>query len=274
MSGISVRGGALARWLGVGVTASRIGFREFASFYTWRTWVFGWFLRLVTQVVFFSAVGSLSGSGERVRYLAVGNASVIVCVEALVVITTTVRERDQGTLALQVAAPADFALTYLFRGAYCLLIGIVSGTLVFALATVFFSLPAPVPRVLCVPFFLGVIGASAYGWGTFIGAWVLRRPGMQWLVLNLSYLSMMAFCGVNVPTGYWPSGITFAAELLPLTHGLRALRALLAGSPASAVLPELGTEVLIGALWLVAGVAALRWAIAGERRRGTIELSA
>ncbi|MGN5380937.1 ABC transporter permease [Streptomyces lasalocidi] len=250
-----------ARWLSVGITASRIGFREFTAFYTWRTWVFGWFLRLVTQVLFFSAVGYLSDSDERVRYLAVGNATVVVCIESLVVITTTVRERAQGTLALQVAAPADFAVTYLFRGVYCLLIGILSGTAVFIVATVSYSLAVPFPRVLFTPLFLAVIGASAYGLGTFIGSLVLRRPGVQWLVLNMSYISMMTFCGVNVPADYWPGGITLVTGLLPLTHGLFALRGFLDGRPLADVLPSLGAEFLIGAAWLTVGVVALKRAV-------------
>jgi ABC-2 type transport system permease protein len=265
---------ALSRWYGIVATASRIGFRELVTFYTWRTWVFGWFLRLIAQVVFFGTIGLLSGSEERVRYLAVGNAAVVVCIEAMVVITTTVRERGQGTLALQVAAPADFALTYLARGAYCLLVGIVSSTGVFAAAAMIFRLSMPFPQVLLVPFFLALAGCSAYGLGTAVGALVLRRPGLQWLALNTGYMSLMTFCGVNVPVDHWPAPIAALAELLPLTHALQALRDLLAGAPASTVLAGLGCEALVALAWTALGVVLLERAVAGERRRGTIELSA
>ncbi|WP_457032280.1 ABC transporter permease [Kitasatospora sp. P5_F3] len=265
---------ALARWGGIVTTASRIGFRELVTFYTWRSWLFGWFLRLIAQVLFFGTIGMLSGSDDRVRYLAVGNAAVVVCIEAMVVITTTVRERGQGTLALQVAAPADFALTYLARGSYCLLVGIVSSTGVFTVAAVVFQLPMPFPEVLLVPCFLAVAGCSAYGMGTAVGALVLRRPGLQWLALNTGYMSLMTFCGVNVPVDYWPAPVAAVAELLPLTHALQALRDLLAGAPASTVLSGLGCEVLVGLVWTALGVVLLKQAVAGERHRGTIELSA
>ncbi|MFJ7245635.1 ABC transporter permease [Kitasatospora sp. NPDC098652] len=265
---------ALTRWGSVVTTASRIGFRELTTFYTWRTWLFGWFLRLIAQVLFFGTIGMLSGSDDRVRYLAVGNAAVVVCIEAMVVITTTVRERGQGTLALQVAAPADFALSYLARGAYCLVVGIVSSTGVFAVAALVFRLSMPFPEVLLVPLFLAVAGCSAYGLGTAVGALVLRRPGLQWLALNTGYMSLMTFCGVNVPVDYWPAPVAAAAQLLPLTHGLQALRDLLAGASAPTVLGGLGCEVLVGLAWTVLGVVLLKQAVAGERRRGTIELSA
>ncbi|WP_129286732.1 ABC transporter permease [Streptomyces sp. GZWMJZ-114] len=264
----------ISEWRGVFTTAARIGFREFTTFYTWRAWVFGWFLRLVAQVVFFGSIGLLVQSPERIRYMVIGNAAAVVCIEALAVITSTVRERALGTLALQVASPADYSLTYLGRGIYCLIVGIVSSTSVLFVAAAVFGLHLPFPGLLVTPALMLVTGASAYALGTAIGAVVMRFPAMQFLALNLAYLSLMTFCGVNVPVDYWSGPVSAIAQVLPLTHGLDALRMVLgSGSPAD-VLSSVGQEIAVGGFWLLVGILLLKQAVTGERRRGTIELSA
>ncbi|MFD6624416.1 ABC transporter permease [Streptomyces diastaticus] len=262
------------KWIHVVVMAARIGFRDLAAHYTWRTWTFGWFLRLVAQVVFFTAIGLMAGSQARVHYMAVGNAAAVACIEALVVITATVRERNLGTLALQVAAPSNFVLTYIGRGLYCLATGTVSSTAVFFIVTMLFGIPVSFATALFVPLFMLLIGLSSYCMGIAVGAVVCRAPATQWLALNLSYLSAMTFCGVNVPVTYWPPALQYVADVLPLTHGLEALRELLGDGSTARAMTAVGLEVLVAAGWLALGVLLFTWAVAGERRRGTIELSA
>ncbi|MGW2182451.1 ABC transporter permease [Streptomyces sp. NPDC001732] len=263
----------ISEWGGVFTTAARIGFREFSTFYTWRAWVFGWFLRLVAQVIFFGSMGLLVQSPERIRYMVIGNATAIVCIEALAVITSTVRERALGTLALQVAAPADYALTYLGRGIYCLVTGVVSSTAALFVAALVFEIRLPFPGLLLVPFLMLVTGASAYALGIAIGAVVMRFPALQFLALNLAYLSLMTFCGVNVPVDYWPGAVSAVTDFLPLTHGLHALRTVLDSGGRSDVLPSLVREIAVGGFWLLIGILLLKHAVTSERRRGTIELS-
>ncbi|MET7869453.1 ABC transporter permease [Streptomyces cyaneofuscatus] len=265
---------AALKWFDVLMMSTRIGFRDLAAIYTWRTWTFGWFLRLVAQVVFFTAIGLMAGTEARVQYMAVGNSAAVACIEAMVVITATVRERSLGTLALQVAAPTSFVLTYIARGLYCLVIGTASSTGVFFIVMLIFGFPVSLGTALLVPLFMLLVGASSYCMGIAMGAIVCRAPATQWLALNLSYLSVMTFCGVNVPVGYWPSVIQRIADVLPLTHGLHSLRAFIGGRPAGEVVNGLLLELLVGVGWMAVGVLLLRWAVAGERRRGTIELSA
>jgi ABC-2 type transport system permease protein len=192
----------------------------------------------------------------------------------MVVITATVRERNLGTLALQVAAPTDFVLTYIARGLYCLVIGTGSSTAVFFIVMPLFGIPLHTTAAPLVPLFMLVVGLSSYCMGIAVGAVVCRAPATQWLALNMSYLSVMTFCGVNVPLSYWPSPIRYAAKVLPLTHGLEALRAMIGGQPAGTVTTDVAFELLVGAGWLALGVLLFKRAVAAERRRGTIELSA
>jgi ABC-2 type transport system permease protein len=257
----------------VTTAATRIGFADLAAIYTWRTWLLGWFVRLVTQAVFFSLFGVLLGSAAAAQYRAVGNTVVLVCIEATVVILSTVRERGSGTLALQVIAPAPFGLTYLARGLNNVVVGIGSSTAAFAIVALVFRIPVVLPWAFLAPVFIAVIGVSAYCYGLAIGSVVMRAPAVQWLALNLSYLSIMTICGVNVPVDYWPAPVRALADVLPLTHGLAALRLLLADGPDLAVLGQLGAELLVALGWLGLAGLLLAGAVRAGRRDGSLELA-
>jgi ABC-2 type transport system permease protein len=56
--------------------------------------------------------------------------------------------------------------------------------------------------------------------------------------------------GVNVAVDFWPGPVQAVANLLPVTHGLLAVRRLLDGSGLDAVAPQVAAEVLVGAGWL------------------------
>ncbi|GAA0924705.1 ABC transporter permease [Virgisporangium aurantiacum] len=253
--------------------ATRIGFAELAAIYTWRTWLLGWFVRLVTQAVFFALFGLLLGGAALVHYRAVGNTVVLVCVETSVVVLGTVRERNAGTLALQLVAPTPYVLTFLARGVYTLLVGVASSTAAFAIVLACFRVPVAMPAALLAPLFIAVVGLSGYCFALFVGVVVMHSPAVQWLALNLTYLTVMTVCGVNVPVDYWPDALRAVAQVLPLTHGLAAVRGLLGGGPLAGALPGLCLELLVGVLWLTAAVLLLRVAVHRGRHTGSVELS-
>jgi ABC-2 type transport system permease protein len=263
----------LAIYWSVFTTAARIGFVDFFTIYTWKSWLFGWFLRLICQVAFFTSFGLLLGSHARERYIATGNVVVIACIEALAVVILTVAERSSGTLALQVAAPVNTVASYISRSVCCPAMGIFSSTLAFLIISAWLGLTLPFPRSIFVPVLIAVVAFSAYSFGLALGSIVMRLPSLQWLAVNISYLTLMTFCGVNVPVFYWPPPIRSVTQFLPLTHGLEAIRGLLAGAPAHAVWKGALLEALVGSGWLLLGAFSLTYAIRSSRRRGTIDLA-
>ncbi|HUZ54892.1 MAG TPA: ABC transporter permease [Streptosporangiaceae bacterium] len=255
-------------------TAFRTGIRDFRGLYTWRSWLFGWFARLMTQALFFTSFGYWLGSRATVRYMAVGNTTVLVCMESLAVIPLLLGERYMGTFSLHVAAPASFVLTYFARNFYCPLIGVLSSTFGFFVVATAFGVRLGGPYVAWVPVLTALIGLSAYSFGFAVGAIVLSLPSFSMVALNLSYLSLMAFCGVNVPVSYWPAAVRGVADILPLTHGLLALRELLAGAPAAWIWRDCALEAAVGLGWLAVAVAVLQYYASASRRTGNIQLTA
>jgi ABC-2 type transport system permease protein len=76
--------------------AALSGYHDYATIYTWKTWVAGWYVRVLAQVAFFALVGRLLGSDARVHYLLVGNAVMLAAIGGLFAVAGTTWERRQG----------------------------------------------------------------------------------------------------------------------------------------------------------------------------------
>lgn len=246
-----------------------LGLAEFRTIYTLRSWLAGWLTRMLAQVAFFGTLGLLLHSSAAVQYLLIGNAVMLVCFEATIVVMSMSGERFQGTLVPLLSAANHPATVLLGRGLNWIVSGMVTSFVTLAILPPVFGVPVTVPRLLgCVPI-LAVIGISGYLYGSFLGGLALRFPHMDWLVLNVGFLLVMTFAGVNVPVSFWPAGIRALSNVLPLTHGLQAIRMLLAGGGAGTVAGAAARELLVAAGWAVmasASFGAFAW---NARRNGT-----
>jgi ABC-2 type transport system permease protein len=232
--------------------SARLGIDDFRSVYTWRSWLAGWLLRMLAQVAFFGSIGLLIGSRVEIGYLLVGNAVVLVCLESTIVVISVSVERFQGTLPLFAASPASPMLIYLGRGLHWMATGLATSTITLTLLPPLFGLSFSPARVAaCLPV-LVVIAVSSYCYGSFLASLVARFPQFNWLALNVGYLSVMTVSGVNVPVDFWPGPVQAVANLLPVTHGLLAVRQVLDGGSLAAAAPQVGAELLVAAGWLAA----------------------
>jgi len=259
-------------WLRVLRGAIGQGFAELRAFYTWRTWFGGWLVRLLTQVTFFALLGRLINDRETIRYIAVGNAVALVSIEACVVVLSMCGERMTGTLPLIVAAPGSHLPVYLGRGVQWLCTGLVSSTTALVVVPWLLGVRLPVAKVLTAVPMLAVIGLATYCYGCFLGGVALRLMSWQWLVLNLGYLVLLTFCGVNVPIDFWPWPLHALAEIMPLTHGLAGIRAMLAGDTGRA-LAQLCLEAAVGAGWLSIAAVSTQRLVSRGRVDGSIEFT-
>lgn len=247
---------------------------ELRQVYTWRTWLFAWLVRVLAQATFFTLIGLLLDSPERLRYLIVGNAVMLAVIEAMFVVPSTTWERRTGSLPLLVAAPASTATTFVGRSLMWLPSGIATSSIaLLALGPVFgvsWTPGSAVAAIGCVV----VIACSTYCFGLVFAAVVLRAMDVRNVVSNVVWLSLMTVTGVQVPTSFWPAPVEWAAQVLPVTHGLLAVRMLAeGGADAGAVLARVGLEAAVGALWLVVAALLLRQLAESGRRDGSIEFA-
>jgi ABC-2 type transport system permease protein len=244
---------------------------EMRATYTWWTYLFGWLLRLLLQTIFFSLAAGYLGTQETRQYALVGNAIVLGCLQSMIVVLMMATERSTGTLPLLAMAPTSHVPIYIGRGLHWMVSGMLSSVVALAVLPPLLGVSLPWPRAALVLPLIPLICVTSYCYGCVLGAIGLRHMGVIWLLLNLGYLPIMAFCGVNVPVSFWPWPLRVIAEILPVTHGLMAIRAILAGSPAGPVLGEVGLEAAVGIGWLCVACVALARIVRHGIAAGTLE---
>jgi ABC-2 type transport system permease protein len=262
--------GAIGARLEVAKGAFWLGLGEIRTIYTWRAWFTGWILRLVAQVSFFGAFGFLLGERTQVvAFLLIGNSMLVVCMEVSIVVVTVAFERGSGTLPLLAATPVGAPVAYLGRGIQWVVTGVLTGTLMLLVVPRFFGLGVPVGKVLlAVPLIL-LVAVSCYGYSCTLATFVVRNPGRMWIAVNLGYLLVMTLGGIDVPRTFWPEAVRIAGGLLPMSHGLEAIRAVLAaqGLPWA----QVGLEALVGAGWFAVSLLLYRQFVASGRRSGKLD---
>ncbi|MFI9811347.1 ABC transporter permease [Saccharothrix variisporea] len=244
---------------------------DFRAIYTWWTWGFAWLTRIIVQVAFFAIIGRLLDSPERTRFLLVGNAVFIAVLVSMLVCASTSWERQTGTLPLLIASASHPFVVFAGRSAQWIVDGTVCASVSLFVLGPLFGLGVPLSRMLAAIPVILLISVSAYCFGLALAGLVLRKMELRNLVGNLASLSLMVFCGVQVPTSFWPEPVQVVASVLPLTHGLHAVRDLFAGAPVGAILGSVGLEMCVLVGWLLIASLTFRWLAESGRADGSIE---
>jgi ABC-2 type transport system permease protein len=251
--------------------AALSGLHDYAATFTLRTWLLGWFLRVLAQVVFFALIGRLVGSTETTRFLLVGNAIALATSCAMIAVPATTWERSAGTLPLVIACPTSPALVFLGRSVHTILDGLASSLGSFVLVGLLFGLPLPWPRVFWVAPLTLLVTVSAYLLATFLGALVLRAVHIRNLVANIAIYTLLTLGGANLPPDSYPPVLNAVSVALPLRHGLEAIRGLLTGTSVGPIIRNAMLEAMVGLAWLGLSVLLFHHFAESGRRDGSIE---
>jgi ABC-2 type transport system permease protein len=244
---------------------------DMRAIYTWKTWAFAWLSRILCQVSFFAFIGRLLHSQEETRYLLIGNSVDIVSMVAIFACVSAAWERQSGTLPLLIASPSSLFTIFVGRCANWLVDGIACATVSLFLLGPIFNVPMPWPRLMLAIPIIACIGVSTYFLGLALAAIVLRRIELRNLVAGLAYLSLMIVCGVEIPVAFLPKPVQYLANILPLSHGLAAIRYLLQGAAAGQVFDQGVMELGVGLGWLAVAFFVFRQLAERGRRDGSIE---
>jgi ABC-2 type transport system permease protein len=250
------------------------GLADYRSIFTWRSWVFGWMVRVVAQVSFFGLIGLRVADERSAFYLLIGNALAVAAQAGIFSLNMTTGERWAGTLPLLVASPTSPVVVFAARGAYLAVDGALSAVLALFIAGPLFGLGLPWPRVLAVIPLTGVVALAAYCLGTFLAGIVFRFREVNGIVVNTTYVALMAACGVNVPLSYYPAAIAWLSHGLPLTNGLLAIRGVFAGASVGAILGHVAFELLVGAGWLALALLTFNRLASRGRLDGSLDYGA
>jgi ABC-2 type transport system permease protein len=236
-----------------------------------RIWVVAWLVRVSTTAIAWVLFGRLLNSAETLFYLLIGNAVIVGFQSASFTVAASTWDRMDGTYPFLVISPASLGPALIGRTSIWLTNAMASSLSTFVILAALFGLPLPIPEALFAPVAVVIVCASSYSFAIFLGSIVVRVHQLRNIVANISTILFTAFCGVSVPVAFWPGWIQVVASIVPVTHGLQAIRLLLGKGSASAVALHLFLEILIGASWLTIGLLSIdRMANAG-RRDGSID---
>ncbi|MGW1065170.1 ABC transporter permease [Streptomyces aureus] len=256
--------GRRARVLG---WAARAGAADYGTVFTWKTWLLGWFVRMLAQVLFFATIGHLLGPGQA-RYLLVGNAVALVTLHGVFASASTTWELQYGTLPLLVASPTSPTLVLVGRSLFWLPDGVACGLGALLILGPTAGLHPTAVSLALIPALLVLVAVTSYCLGLFLGSLVLTAVDLRNVVSNAAFTVMLIVCGPEVPSGAVGPVLARLGQVLPLTHGLLAVREVLAGRADAHTAALAGWETLIGACWLAAALAVLGLRARRSRRDG------
>jgi ABC-2 type transport system permease protein len=247
------------------------GWTDLRTVYTPTTWAFGWMVRVLCQVVFYSTLGTLLGDPERTRFLLVGAAVFIAANETMMASASTTWERMSGTLSLLAAAPAGMVAVLAARSWFWIATGTLSSSIALLALAPFFDLDLGLGESAAAVGLIFTTAATNYAVGLCCGSLSLRFHRLRNVFSNITLLTMTAFGGVMVPVSFWPGGFQWFAAAFPAVHGLEAVRLAIGGGAPGAVLAQAGLAVATAAGWLALAAASLWWFQRNARRTGSID---
>ncbi|MGH9213674.1 MAG: ABC transporter permease [Acidimicrobiales bacterium] len=247
---------------------SVLAYADFKAFYTWRTWLGGWLVRLLCQVAFFSLIGRMVGDSGYVAFVVVGAAMTICASEPMQAVASTTWDRNFGTISLLAASPVEPGFFYLGRslqwplsGTATTMIALLVMPPLFGLGWAAADLPVLLVLVLITAF-------SSYCVAMLFGAIALVAPGARNVILNIVISSTTCLTGALVPVDFWPQPVQWAVQTIPLTHGLQAVRHWQGDTGLGAVIGSASLTMLAGVAWFIVAFVAFR-RIFAHSRQGT-----
>lgn len=241
--------------------------------------LFGWlrpldytimmFVEPGVQLLFFGLLGQFGTQGT--TFYVVGNSVRLIATSALFGATSViVSERISGTLSSLLATPTPAAETFYGRALLQGISGVLTGLFTLGLGMLVFGIRFPHASVPWLLAALVITGAALSGLGLLLANLSLVGTNPN-LTINIVFYGLILVTGANVPLSDLPRPLAVIGEAVPMTHGLAATRAALAGQ-LSVVPGQLGWELLVGACYALVGVALFRYAEWHARRAGTLDL--
>ncbi|MFE9647458.1 ABC transporter permease [Streptomyces sp. NPDC006365] len=243
---------------------------DFRAYYTWRTWLGGWLVRLLCQVLFFSQLATLVGDSAYVVHVVVGASLMVGVLQAMQGASTMVRDILLGTLPLLAASPAEPGCFLLGRSLCWPLSGVASSSIVLLTMSPFFGASWTLLQVPLVVLLVLLTTLATYCMAMVLGALALIVPTANNLLSSLGNMATTVLCGAITPVHFWPGPVQAVAQALPATHGLSALLLLDADAGLGPTAWAAGHAVLAGLCWLALGLAAYRLLFSRARRGGSL----
>lgn len=252
--------------------AAHLSLHEFFQVYSVVGYVVSWIPRVVIQLAFYYWLGGFVGGTDLSAFMAIGMAAQMCAHSTLVFATQGIgRELAIGTMVLLIASPARPIVVMLGRSLAMAGNGLLTAAIGLAVSLPVLGIDLDASRLLGAIPVLFVIALTSYGIAMLLASVMLRYPEYQNAASNLVGFVLIVIGGVTVPVEVLPGPVQVISNVIPFTHGLDALRALLAGAEASQVIQPLALALAGGAAYFALASLSFRHFLDRARARGTLD---
>jgi ABC-2 type transport system permease protein len=223
------------------------------------------------QLFFFAALGSYA-TDRSPAYFAIGNAVQASAIAGVFGMTMAIaNERWFGTLPALLATPANRAALFAGRFLPFVANGLFVSLYAMGIGIVFLGVRLEPSTLAVAGLALLTTVFSCTAIGALQGSISLRlRDGL--FGANIIMLSLLLFCGVNIPLAELPGWMQVIGHLLPFTHGLEAVRQAAEGAGLGQVGGLIALEALIGVVYGLAAFALFSYLETSSRRDATLDV--
>jgi ABC-2 type transport system permease protein len=223
------------------------------------------------QLFFFAALGSYA-TNRSPAYFAIGNAVQVSALAGVFGMTMAIaNERWFGTLPAILATPANRVALFAGRFMPFVANGLLVSLYAFAIGVIFLGVRLAPGSLAVAGLALLATVFSCTAIGALQGAVSLRlRDGL--FGANLVTMSILLFCGVNIPLDELPGWMQLIGNLLPFTHGLEAVRQAADGAGLDQVGGLIGIEFAVGIAYAVLAFMLFSYLERSARAHATLDV--
>jgi len=225
----------------------------------------------LAEMLFFTFLGVAATGWDTSSFYVVGNAVQAAAVSGIYGVTLSVGgERWSGTLPYLFGTPANRMAIFLGRAFFHIIDGAIGVVLGFMWGVTLLNLDLKLAQPGLLAITIIVTAFSTSGLGLLMGSLSLITRNIMF-VNNTVYFSLLILSGANVPIDVLPKVMRAISGCLPLTHGIQATRAIVAGSTLQQVYPLILGELEIGLLYMFIGFFIFHWLEIHAKKQGTLE---
>lgn len=223
----------------------------------------------LVQLTFFVLIGAYGGS-QPLSFYVVGNVIGAATITAFGVGQAVGDERQQGTLSYLLATPAARIPIFFGRAALHVADGMLNMTAALLIAILLFGFRPPLEGIAGILAAMLVAVIAICGVGLLIGA--LAYVVLDTAVLaNFAMFVILLLSGANVPPSELPAAVAWVSAAIPLTRTIAAARLYADGAPLVAGAGLLFGDLVVGAIYGIAGYAVFTWLETRARHGGRLE---
>ncbi|MBN1452028.1 MAG: ABC transporter permease [Anaerolineales bacterium] len=225
----------------------------------------------LTQMLFFTFLGSFATGRDNAHFYVIGNAIQITAVSGIFGVTMSIGgERWSGTLVYLFGTPANRMMMFFGRAFMHIIDGAIGVVIALTWGVVLLGLDLSQTNLPALGLTILVTTLSTCGLGLLMGCLSLLTANVMF-VNNTVYFLLLIFSGANIDLTILPAWMQTISRVLPLTRGIASARALIAGAGFQEILPLLVQELGIGLVYGLLGYFLFKWVEVSAKRRGTLE---